>query len=162
MGFLADGSRRPYAHKVPQAKRDSGPWGEAIRYWLNERRWSQSDLARATQLQPKTISRIVRGFHTQTRLLEQIAAALGVALDRVLVSPLHGPHDDRRELLRGIITDTLRSFEFETPIAEETLNLAKRIHKLRPDLRDAAERTVVDFERLKIRRKAVTSKRRTK
>jgi transcriptional regulator with XRE-family HTH domain len=147
---------------MPQAKRDSGPWGEAIRYWLNERRWSQSDLARATQLQPKTISRIVRGFHTQTRLLEQIAAALGVALDRVLVSPLHGPQTERRALLRSMMTDMLRSFEFETPVSDETLELAKRIHKLPPTLREAAERTVVDFERLKIRRKAVTSKRRPK
>jgi transcriptional regulator with XRE-family HTH domain len=48
----------------------AGPWGEAVQHWLRHRDWSQADLARATKIEPKTISSIVRGFHTTTRMLE--------------------------------------------------------------------------------------------
>src|SRR5262245_65007123 len=59
-----------------------------------ERRLRQSDLVKGTKIEAKTISRIARGFHTQTRKLELIANYLMVPLERVLVSPLRRGSDE--------------------------------------------------------------------
>jgi transcriptional regulator with XRE-family HTH domain len=64
-----------------------GPWGEAIDYWLKQKGWRQADLVRASGIDPNTISSIVRGFNTTTRLLWAIAKALQVPIDEVLLSP---------------------------------------------------------------------------
>ena len=74
--------------------------GAAIRYWLEKLDRSQADLVHALNearrerhrivhgrgrlrlVQPKTISMIARGFHTQTRLLSEIADALDVPVGR--------------------------------------------------------------------------------
>ena len=75
----------------------TGPWGASLRYWLPRRDMRQSDLARATGITPKTISSIVRGFHTTTNNLARIAWALDVPLDQLLVSP-----DQRRDAATSI------------------------------------------------------------
>jgi transcriptional regulator with XRE-family HTH domain len=68
-------------------KHGTGPWGEAIRYWLPKKNMRQVDLARVANIEEKTISKITRGFHTTTRQLEKIARAFQVPIDDVLLSP---------------------------------------------------------------------------
>lgn len=72
---------------VVLAERRDGPWGEAIVYWLRRARLTQQQLAEKTGMAPKTISGIVRGFHTRTENLQRIADVLGVTLDQVLIAP---------------------------------------------------------------------------
>lgn len=92
-----------YAQRhMPKPATGDGPWGEAVEYWLKEKKIRQADLARVTGIEPKIISKIARGFHTSTRSLARIAAALELPLDAVLVSP------DRKSLLeerKGMILE---------------------------------------------------------
>jgi transcriptional regulator with XRE-family HTH domain len=100
---LAETAPAVYAAQMPRAKEGTGPWGEALQYWMRRRNVRQSDLARATGMMPRTISSIVRGFHTQTRALEKIAAALAVPFHAVLVSPnLRMAEQDRQRLIDWI------------------------------------------------------------
>lgn len=147
MGFFTNVERRGYSRDVPQPKRENGPWGEALRYWLNEKKLRQADLVKGTKIQAKTISRIARGFHTQTRVLEDIARFLGVPLERLLVSPLrHRPTDDRRQRARGLFQEFLRELEGEG-VDDLALDLAKRIQQLPPRFRQSAVEVVVSYEK---------------
>jgi hypothetical protein len=56
-------------------------------------------------IQPKTISSIVRGFHTQTRLIAEIAAVLGVPIEAILVSPEDLMRTERRRALAAEVTE---------------------------------------------------------
>lgn len=142
---------------MPQAKQGFGPWGEAIRYWLDERKLRQADLVKATGLRAKTISRVARGFHTQTRVLEALALALDVPFDRLLVSPLRrGSTEGRRELIRGIIEDTLR-FEVVDEADEDLLSLAKRMQAFP---RDVIEAFVTGLEKTQKRQRNAQRRRR--
>jgi transcriptional regulator with XRE-family HTH domain len=81
-------SRRGYPPvPVTLPAKAPGPWGEAIDYWLKQKNMRQADLVRASGIDPNTISSIVRGFNTTTRLLWMIAKALQVPIDEVLLSP---------------------------------------------------------------------------
>lgn len=147
MGLFTSVGRRGYSrHEMPQAKRDNGPWGEALRYWLNERKLRQADLVKGTKIQAKTISRIVRGFHTQTRVLEDVARFLAVPVERVLVSPLRrGPNDERRQFARGIVQDVLR--EIDGGVVDDlALDLARRIQALPLHLRQSVVEVVGQYE----------------
>jgi transcriptional regulator with XRE-family HTH domain len=148
--------------EMPQAKRGTGPWGDAIQHWLNERKWRQADLAKATQIGTKTISQIVRGFHTQTRVLEEIARKLDVPLDRVLVSPLRrGSDEDRRGTIRKILMDALRAVDADgMEVEDEVLALAKRMQQLPPHLRDSLEEMLGQYEKLGIKPRARKLRRR--
>jgi len=81
---------------------DKGSWGAAIRFWLARRGHTQAEVAalinarrRAAHrgpgtprlVQRKTISSIVQGHDTQTRLLREIADVLDVSLEAVLYLP---------------------------------------------------------------------------
>lgn len=102
-----------YALPVGRADRQSGPWGEALQYWLERKNLTQADLVRLMQrrdklvqttqsatrlrhIQPNTISRIARGFHTQTAILARIAETLSIALAELLVSPERRLADEER------------------------------------------------------------------
>src|SRR4051794_3264942 len=108
-------ARRPMA----QPPMGTGPWGQAIRYWLNERRMRQADLVRAVHeanpdqtITANTISNAARGLHCNTRTLQQIALALKVGLDEVLVSPdRQQSNEDRRRLALEISQEVLRTVE---------------------------------------------------
>jgi len=117
-------NRYGYApHRMPKAKRGDGPWGEAISYWLEINNQTQADLIRLLNapafiktygkpVQAKTVSRIVRGFDTQTRVLRRIAAALGKPLDLILVAPGRMLANEKRVLLtRQITEEVLRSLD---------------------------------------------------
>lgn len=96
-----------------------GPWGQAIRYWLNERQMRQADLVRAVHeanpnqtITANTISNAARGLHCNTRTLQQIAIALKVRLDEVLVSPDRQlSNEDRRRLALEISQEVLRTVD---------------------------------------------------
>jgi hypothetical protein len=50
MRFFTHTARPGYSRdKMPQAKREHGPWGEALRYWLNEKKLSQADLVKGNE-----------------------------------------------------------------------------------------------------------------
>lgn len=119
---------------MPKPKVGDGPWGEAIRYWMEVRKLSQADVVRSTKIQAKTVSRIVRGFHTQTRLLERIAVdALKVPLEVVLVSPERKlANEERRQLAREISEDVLRALDARggTSIAAEPIQITDRFRQL--------------------------------
>ena len=104
-----------------------GPWGEAIRYWLRRKKLNQAELAELAGIQQTTVSRLARGYHGQTRILDDIARKLEVALEDVLVSPLRrGPADTKRQFLREMINDALRTIDAD--LDELTLEWAKRLH----------------------------------
>jgi transcriptional regulator with XRE-family HTH domain len=97
---------------MPQAARSDGPWGDAIRYWLNQRKMRQADLAELTGVRANTISRVTRGFPTTTRVLAKIAVAFRVPIDVVLVSPeLKLANEKRRRLALEISERVLRELE---------------------------------------------------
>jgi transcriptional regulator with XRE-family HTH domain len=134
---------------MPQARRETGPWGDAVQYWLNHRQLRQADLVRATRIQAKTISQIARGFHTTTKLLGRIAAALNVPLDQVLVSPLkRGTMDDRRRLISGLMEDVLRFVDVagDDTFDRDTLDLARRIYALPAQQRESVHAVVAGYE----------------
>jgi transcriptional regulator with XRE-family HTH domain len=148
MGFFTNAARHGYSREeMPQAKRENGPWGEALRHWLNEKNLRQADLVKGTKIQAKTISRIARGFHTQTRVLEDVARFLGVPLERVLVSPLRqNPNEDGRQRARALFQEFLREIDGDG-VDDRTLDLAKRIQQLRPQQREAVVELVVAYEK---------------
>jgi len=147
---------------MPAAEHRDGPWGPAIEYWLRARRLRQSDLVKGTKIEAKTISRITRGFHTQTRKLELIAKYLVVPLERVLVSPLRsGPGEERRQLMRDIIEDAFRTIAGED-VDAELVALAKRIQQLPPQWRTTLLDMVEDYEAQAKKRRRRTGASRAK
>lgn len=77
------GSRRAYNRVVPPTR-----WGVAIAALLQERGWTQKQLASAAQLRPNTLTSIIRhGGETDTRTLRRIARVLDVDLAELLMKP---------------------------------------------------------------------------
>jgi transcriptional regulator with XRE-family HTH domain len=148
MRFFTHTARPSYSRdEMPQAKREHGPWGEALRYWLNEKKLSQADLVKGTGIQAKTISRIVRGFHTRTRVLEDVARFLGVPLERLLVSPLRqNPTADNRQRALALFQEFLREIDGHG-VDSRTLDLAQRIQQLPAELRESTVEMVVGYEK---------------
>jgi transcriptional regulator with XRE-family HTH domain len=69
-------------------------------------------------IQAKTVSRIVRGFHTQTRLLREIADVLDVPLTAILLSPTEQIRgEDRRRMIAEITEQVYRIVEDRLPAA---------------------------------------------
>lgn len=132
-----------YAVLVGRADRRSGPWGEALQYWLERKNLTQADLVRLMQrrdklvqitksaprlrhMQPNTISRIARGFHTQTAILARIADTLGIALPDLLVSPLRRlGEEERRRYIEQITRDVLAHLEATPPPAQDAIELPR-------------------------------------
>lgn len=123
MALFTDDAERQYARRhMPKPASEDGPWGEAIRYWLNERGWRQADLAVATGIRANTISRTARGFDTTTRVLRKIADTLKVSIDDVLVSPERKlANEDRRRMAREIAEDVLRAMDARSPAAQASV-----------------------------------------
>src|SRR6185436_3496135 len=97
---------------MPQPKRGSGPWGDAIQYWLKRLNIRQSERARKTGLPANTISRPANGLDCQTRIIARIAKALEVPLEEILVSPARfAAAEARVQLAREIAEDVLRKVD---------------------------------------------------
>lgn len=128
MALLLDGVGRDYAHaRMAATKTGKGPWGEAIKYWLPRRDMRQSDLARVTGIEEKTISSMARGFHTTTRKLEAVALAFKVPIDQVLVSPnrQQANEDRKREIQEAVEMALRRMDERQPPSSDSTLEAAE-------------------------------------
>ena len=112
----AGGARYPAPH-MPRPTYAHGPWGEAIRYWLREWGWGQADLVRAIQaanptatIRANTISNAALGRHCRTNTLEQIARALSVAFEDVLVSPERkNASEERKRMIQEAVEAALRT-----------------------------------------------------
>lgn len=155
---------------MPQPAYGSGPWGEAIRYWLNDRKLRQADLLRKVQeleaaeppeklgkktrkrIRPNTISRATRGFHTTTRVLEKIARALDVTLDAVLVSPARRLADEEQRRMAVDVVEEFfkkvdtRSHGRRDQAADQAARIASRIMRLSPEARAEYEASLSDDE----------------
>lgn len=129
---------------MPIASRGTGPWGEAIRYWLEKRRLTQAELERLSAIRKNTLSRAKRGYHTTTRVLERIALALEVPFGDILVSPAHHQAAEERKRLAAEITDrVLRDVALSDERAAKTLEhelTAGFDHLRRAAAKDAATR----------------------
>ena len=75
--------RQAYNRPVPPTR-----WGVAIAALLQERGWTQKQLASAAHLRPNTLTSIIRhGGETDTRTLTRIARVLDIDLAELLMSP---------------------------------------------------------------------------
>src|SRR5262252_8629459 len=126
MPLFTGRGQQVYAQRyMPLPKRGSGPWGEAIRYWLDKRQIQQADVVRVTGLRANTVSRATRGFHTTTRVLERIARAFKAPLDQILVSPVRKlANEERRALASEISEEVLRSIDERAGNVPETAEAA--------------------------------------
>jgi len=141
MALFTERSLGGYAQRhMPLPRRAKGPWGEAIRYWLDKRQIQQADVVRVTGLTANTVSRATRGFHTTTRVLERIAFAIRVPIDQVLVSPVRKlANEERRALASEISEEVLRSIDERAGTVSETAEAtaataAQAIDKAEQDL----------------------------
>ena len=63
-------------------------WGAAIAALLQERGWTQKQLAGAAQLRPNTLTSLIRhGGETDTRTLRRVARVLDVDVAELLMTP---------------------------------------------------------------------------
>lgn len=117
MALSTDRVRHDYPQgRMPAVKTGTGPWGDAIKYWLPRRNMRQADLARLTGIEEKTISSMARGFHTTTRKLEAVAMAFKVPLDQVLVAPnRQQANEDRKREIQEAVETALRNLDERQP-----------------------------------------------
>ena len=63
-------------------------WGAALAALLQERGWTQKQLASAARLRPNTLTQIIRhGGETDTRTLRRLARVLDVDVAELLMTP---------------------------------------------------------------------------
>lgn len=150
MALFTDRVGRAYAQRhMPKPATGEGPWGEAVEYWLKEKKIRQADLARATGIEPKIISKIARGFHTSTRSLERIAVALELPLDAVLVSPdRKSALEERKRMIMEITELVTRRVEGKPPMQVQPpiLSVEEATEKLNEALSAAKKRQEVSSE----------------
>ncbi len=87
MGLYTKTVAYVYARQRMTRVLSDGPWGAAIRYWLDRKGWTQTDLRKESGVKKNTVSKATRGFDVNTSTLRQIAAGLKVSISDVLVSP---------------------------------------------------------------------------
>ena len=76
-------NRPAYNRVVPSTR-----WGAAIAALLQERGWTQKQLASAAQLRQNTLTSIIRhGGETDTRTLRRVARVLDVDVGELLMTP---------------------------------------------------------------------------
>ena len=81
-GVLNRGESIRYSGKVPGSR-----WGEAIAFYLNERGWTQRQLAEKASVRPNTLTNLVKhGRDSDTATLSRIAAALKVDLSELFLT----------------------------------------------------------------------------
>ena len=113
MGLLSRMGANDYAGAVmPATKIGDGPWGDALKHLLRVNDKSQADLARETGIEEKTISKIARGFHCNTRKLALIAKVLKVSIEDVLLSPERRYADEaRKRMIQEAVENAWRNSE---------------------------------------------------
>lgn len=134
----------------------TGPWGDAIKYWLKLRGWVQADLVaavkalEATADKPKgsknTVSRAFRGLDVNTSSLVLIAKALDVDIEDVLISPLRQlANDERRKEIQVISESVTENIWRRMTAPSRTAPSAAPVpstHVIAPKILDAALKRV--------------------
>ena len=114
-------------------------WGEAIAFYLNERGWTQRQLAEKASIRPNTLTNLVKhGRDSDTATLSRIAAALKIDLaelflTREQIAILRSHRESKVERLRDAvmreISETVTKLvrqELERPQRTDTEPAAKR------------------------------------
>ena len=99
-------------------------WGAAIAALLQERGWTQKQLASAAQLRPNTLTSIIRhGGESDTRTLRRLARVLDVDLAELLMTPeqrliLRTRHECTIERITASVLDQIRETVHELVLSE--------------------------------------------
>ncbi len=105
-------------------------WGEAIAFYLNERGWTQRQLAEKASVRPNTLTNIIKhGRDSDTATLARIAAALKVDLGELFltreqIETLRAHREDRVERLKEAVLKELS--EVVTKLVQQELEKATR------------------------------------
>ncbi len=105
-----DGSNYMRANKItdePILENMPGPWGKALeRLRLSQPKLSKKALAKRARMTPTTYGHIESGGHTHTRKLQDLADALHVPIEAVLMPPLGTSRElTVRELVQQYIAE---------------------------------------------------------
>lgn len=115
-----------------------GPWGKAIEQLRLAKRLNRETVAKRAGMTATTYGKIEKGRHTQTRKLQDIADAFGVAIEDVLqISPLQNlevsrnttgspssrsPHGENRALPPTPPTDAeIRELRMHVKVLEQQI-----------------------------------------
>jgi transcriptional regulator with XRE-family HTH domain len=105
-------------------------WGEAIAFYLNERGWTQRQLAEKASIRPNTLTNLVKhGRDSDTATLSRIAAALKVDLaelflTREQIAILRSHRENKVERLRDAVMRELS--ETVTRLVRQELERSQR------------------------------------
>jgi transcriptional regulator with XRE-family HTH domain len=91
------------------------PWGNALREQLELRGMNRQELARLAQLDPGTVTHILRGGHCSTETLQKIAKALDVGLPELFLPP--GASIASQDLQDRLVSAVLRELSEEVGAA---------------------------------------------
>ena len=82
LGLLNQDRPIRYTGEVPTTR-----WGEAIAFFLAERKWTQKQLAEAARIRPNTLTNLIKhGRDADTATLLRIAKALNVDLSELFLT----------------------------------------------------------------------------
>jgi transcriptional regulator with XRE-family HTH domain len=98
-------------------------WGVTLKQQLQLRRMSRQQLARLAEIDPGTVTHVLRGGHCSTDTLEKIARALEVNLAELFLPP--GTEVAAEDLQNRLVAAVLRELS-EDVGAAVTLRLQKR------------------------------------
>ena len=138
-------------------------WGVAIAALLQERGWTQKQLASAAQLRPNTLTTIIRhGGETDTRTLKRIARVLDVDLAELLMSPeqrlILRTHRERTiERITASVVDQVRETVGE--VVRSELTRAGVSANLTDTPQAAVHRPPLERERMPVERDAAERER---
>jgi len=105
-------------------------WGEAIAFYLNERGWTQRQLAEKASIRPNTLTNLVKhGRDSDTATLSRIAAALKVDLaelflTREQIAILRSHRENKVERLKDAVMRELS--ETVTRLVRQELERSQR------------------------------------
>ncbi|HEX7282767.1 MAG TPA: helix-turn-helix transcriptional regulator [Vicinamibacterales bacterium] len=105
-------------------------WGEAIAFYLNERGWTQRQLAEKASIRPNTLTNLVKhGRDSDTATLSRIAAALKIDLaelflTREQIAILRSHRENKVERLKDAVMRELS--ETVTRLVRQELERSQR------------------------------------
>ena len=137
--LLNQGEPIRYSGGVPGTR-----WGEAIAFYLNERGWTQRQLAEKASIRPNTLTNLVKhGRDSDTATLSRIAAALKIDLaelflTREQIAILRSHRESKVERLRDAVMREVS--ETVTKLVRQELERAQRTDSEPAAKRRAAKR----------------------
>ena len=123
--LLNQGESIRYSGGVPGTR-----WGEAIAFYLNERGWTQRQLAEKASIRPNTLTNLVKhGRDSDTATLSRIASALKIDLAELFltrdqIAILRSHRENKVERLRDAVMRELS--ETVTKLVRQELERSNR------------------------------------